>query len=96
MDTWFARYAEWHENASFLDLGGRGCEIVNMIPTAFKKRMLTYSSLERDRGRAKRGALVCDLFDCAVGRCTKDIVFSRDVLEHLRDPMAAMKQWPRS
>jgi len=101
LDAWFAKYGEWHADASFLDIGGRQGEVQRALPATFgvsrkghrspRGRALLYSVLERDRRRAAANALICDLFNCTVGECTHDVVFSRNVVEHLLDPMRAFK-----
>ena len=79
-NAWLMYYATWHKHAIFLDIGSRGGAPRSQL-TAL--RHFEYRALERDKRRAANGSLVCDLFDCPVGTCSADVVYSRYVLEHL-------------
>ena len=79
-NSWLQYYVAWHPGAVFLDIGSRSKVSLRQLPAL---KHFEYHALERDQRRAAKGSLVCDLFECAVGRCSADVVYSRYVLEHL-------------
>lgn len=81
INKWLAVFANSHDGTpTFLDIGGRGGEALQHLPSV---KSFEHIILERDAPKVhSRRSLVCDVFNCSVGKCSSDVVFSRYALEH--------------